>query len=155
MNSSLGRRLSVAALLASVLALVGNAAFADSVLRPLTTDRPDLTESPFTVNAGHVQVESTLVGYSKSRTDGDGIHEDAFEFATTNVRVGLTERSELNVAWQPFGIVTRHQRGGAQDLRDDGVGSLQISAKINLFGNDRFEKVGDTALAVLPFVTIP
>ena len=38
----------------------------DSLLREMTTDRPDLTESPFTVDAGHVQFETTIVGYSRS-----------------------------------------------------------------------------------------
>lgn len=43
-------------------------------LRDLTTDRPDTTESPFTIDAGHVQIETNLFGYSRSRGDarGDG-----------------------------------------------------------------------------------
>lgn len=123
-------------------------------LRPLTTDRPDLTESPFTVNAGHVQVETMIVGYAQSRTDADGVRERAFEFATTNIRIGLTHNSELNLAWQPYGIV-RQMRRGQSDIQVEGIGSFQIRAKVNLYGNDRFENVGDTALAVLPFVTLP
>ncbi len=130
-------------------------ALADSSLRPLTTDRPDLTESPFTVNQGHAQVESTLVGYAKSRTDSDGTREEEFEFATTNVRFGLTGRTEINLVWQPFGVVRSHRKGVAQETRDDGIGSVQIRAKTNLFGNDRFEQAGDVALALLPFISLP
>ena len=35
----------------------------DRLLRDMTTDRPDVTESPFTVDAGHIQIESNLFGY--------------------------------------------------------------------------------------------
>ena len=35
-----------------------------ALLRELTTDRPDKTESPYTVDAGHVQIEADLVNYS-------------------------------------------------------------------------------------------
>ena len=39
----------------------------DPLLRDLTTDRPDLTESPITVDAGRMQVEVNAFGYARSR----------------------------------------------------------------------------------------
>src|SRR6185295_420185 len=47
----------------------------ESLLRGLNTDRPDVTESPFTVDAGHFQTELSFVEYTYdydhgSRTDG-------------------------------------------------------------------------------------
>src|SRR5438093_6841318 len=36
-------------------------------LRELSTDRPDKTESPYTVDAGHFQIEMDLVSYSRDR----------------------------------------------------------------------------------------
>lgn len=130
-------------------------ALAGDGLRPLTTDRPDLTESPFTVNPGHIQIESTLFGYARSREDDAGVHEEAFEFATTNVRVGVTTNTEVNFVWQPYGIVKFHPKALAAPSRLDGIGAFQVRGKLNLFGNDTFEQVGDTALAILPFVTLP
>jgi hypothetical protein len=62
----------------------------DHLLREMTTDRPDLTETPFTVDAGHVQIESTLFGFSRSRRDSLGAITDTYELAVTNVRIGLT-----------------------------------------------------------------
>src|SRR5262245_10319185 len=62
----------------------------DSLLRDLTTDRPDITESPFTVDAGHVQVETTIFGYTRSARDARGAITDSYELGTTNVRIGLT-----------------------------------------------------------------
>ena len=36
-----------------------------------------------------------------------------------------------------------------------GIGGLDLRAKVNLWGNDTFEKPGATALALLPFITLP
>jgi len=125
----------------------------DGQLREMTTDRPDATESPFTVDAGRFQVETNVFGFARSRPDAAGAVSDTYEFATTNVRVGLTDRVEVNVVWQPYGIVRTRQHGLAT-LRDDGIGGLDLRAKLNLWGNDTFDKTG-SALALLPYVSLP
>src|SRR5262249_19749879 len=81
----------------------------DRLLREMTTDRPDLTESPFTVDAGHVQFETTLVGYSRSAPDQAHTVTDEFEFATTNMRIGITNSTELSLVWQPYGTARVQQ----------------------------------------------
>src|SRR5262245_34056909 len=68
----------------------------DRLLRDMTTDRPDTTESPFTVDAGRIQIESTVFGYSRSRGDEEGVVTDTYEYAITNIRVGLTSFAEVN-----------------------------------------------------------
>ena len=95
-------------------------------MREMTTDRPDTTEVPFTVDAGHVQTESTLFGYTRSRPDSDGAVSDAYEFAYTNVRIGLTNDVELSLVWQPYGIVRTRQADPDPVLRQDGIGSVDI-----------------------------
>src|SRR5437667_370545 len=42
-------------------------------LRGLDTDGPGSTESPYTVDAGHFQVEMTLVGYTSERQSFGGV----------------------------------------------------------------------------------
>ena len=42
-----------------------------ALMREMATDRPDVTESPYTVDAGHVQVESSFVEYTRD-DDGGG-----------------------------------------------------------------------------------
>src|SRR4051794_40660281 len=37
------------------------------LMREFNTDRPDLTESPFTVDAGHFQIEMDILNYSYDR----------------------------------------------------------------------------------------
>lgn len=127
----------------------------DRLLRELSTDRPDLTESPFTVDAGRVQFETTLFGYARSRPDPDGVVTDSYEVGTTNVRIGLTSASEFNVIWQPYGIVRTHASESAEATRKNGIGGLELRTKINLRGNDSFEKPGAIAFGLLPYISLP
>jgi hypothetical protein len=120
----------------------------------MATDRPDTTESPLTVDAGHIQIETNLFGYARSRPDEDGTVTDSYEFATTNVRIGLTNSTEINVVWQPYGSVRTRAADVGTPSRQSGIGGVDIRGKVNLWGNDTFERTG-SALALLPFVTLP
>jgi hypothetical protein len=124
-------------------------------LREMTTDRPDTTESPFTVDAGHVQIETNVIGYARSRPDMDGAVTSGYEFATTNVRIGLTNDVEASFVWQPYGSVRTRQADPLDIVRKTGTGGVDIRGKLNLWGNDTFGKPGATALALLPYVTVP
>lgn len=123
------------------------------LMREMSTDRPDATESPFTVDAGHVQFETTQFGYTKSRPDQSSVVTQSYEFATTNIRVGLTNNTEVNFIWQPYGVV--RMRDPIAVTRSFGIGGLELRAKVNLWGNDTFAAPGSTALGILPFVNIP
>jgi hypothetical protein len=127
----------------------------DRLLREMTTDRPDTTESPFTVDAGHVQVETNLFGYRRSRPDEAGSVADSYEFATTNLRIGLTNSVEFSLIWQPYGTARVHEVDPVTIFRQSGIGGVALRTKFNLWGNDTFEKPGATALALLPFVSLP
>jgi hypothetical protein len=41
-------------------------------MREFATDRPDIAENPFTVDAGHVRTESDNLNYTRSRPDENG-----------------------------------------------------------------------------------
>jgi Putative MetA-pathway of phenol degradation len=107
--------------------------------RPLSADRPDFTESPYTVDAGAVQIEMSFVDYAEN---GD---EDTWTFAQTNLKVGLLNSVDIQFVFTPSLV------------RDDGTqtqsetGDTQIRLKINLWGNDD----GETALAIMPFIKLP
>lgn len=126
----------------------------DHLLRDLTTDRPDTTETPFTVDAGRVQIETTVFGFARSGRDGAGVVTDTYELATTNVRIGLTNGLEAGFVWQPYGIVRTHG-DPAGSVRQSGIGGLELRGKINIWGNDTFGKPGSSALGLLPFVVLP
>lgn len=105
-------------------------------LRPLSTDRPDATESPYTVDKGHFQIEMEMA----SATRGGG--EESYAFAEMNLKYGFGADSDLQFVLPLYG----HVAGGA-----DGFGDMQIRVKHNLWGNND----GDTALAIMPYVQIP
>lgn len=107
-----------------------------SGLRPLSTDRPDTTESPRSVDAGHFQFETELCAWTR---DGGGHSLSLFE---TNVKYGLDDATDLQVVL-PFH--TRIRDGG------EGFGDMEIRLKHNLWGNDE----GDTAMALMPYVKLP
>lgn len=123
------------------------------LMRDMTTDRPDMTESPFTVDAGHIQIETSVFGFSRSHEDEFGGETDAYEFFTTNVRIGLTNSAEINFVWQPHGK-TRYRQPGLPTERGSGVGGFDIRGKVNLWGNDNASEIG-SALALLPYITLP
>ncbi len=105
-------------------------------LRPLSTDRPDTTESPYTVDAGHLQFEMELANWTH-----DG-HDREFSLGELNAKIGLNASTDLQVV-MPF---YTHVRDGGE-----GFGDVEIRLKHNLWGNDE----GSTALALMPFVKIP
>jgi hypothetical protein len=124
-------------------------------MREFEPDRPDLTNNPFTVDAGHVQLESDLFNYSLSRPDQDGTVTEKFLFGSTNIRVGITNNTELQFLLQPFNAVRTRFKNPATTTWDAGPDVLEIAGKYNFYGNDTFEKSGSTALGVIPFIDIP
>jgi hypothetical protein len=94
----------------------------DHLLRDLTTDRPDTTEAPFTVDAGHVQIECTLVGFTRSARDSDGTFTDSIELGTTNVRIGLTGWADAGFIWRPLASYARTTNRAAASSRRASAG---------------------------------
>lgn len=117
-------------------------------LREMTTDRPDSTESPFTVNPGHVQLEMDAVSYARDREDGARTEE--WEAAAFNVRFGLTENFEAGIFVTPFRRVSETPAGGPRH-RLTGVGDTMLRGKWNVRGNDG----GDFAWGVMADLKAP
>ncbi|HWE96799.1 MAG TPA: transporter [Tepidisphaeraceae bacterium] len=124
-----------------------------ALLRELQTDRPDQTEGPYTVDAGHMQIELDLANYAYDRSLPAGQHGRVQQLliAPTNFRIGLLNDLELDVIATPF-IWERDEDFIARtgDQRE-GVGDTLLQLKLNLIGNDS----GDVAFGLLPYVKIP
>jgi hypothetical protein len=58
-----------ASLPAAEMYWLGNPVPSDK-MRELSTDRPDTTESPYTVDAGHFQIEAEPLSWTRDREDG-------------------------------------------------------------------------------------
>lgn len=124
-------------------------------MREFDPDRPDITDSPFTIDAGHIEFESGLFSYDLSRPDREGIVTEEFDFGATDIRLGITNYAEIGLFVQPLNVVHTMFLSSALDTWHSGPGSLDLHAKFNLFGNDNFEKTGAIALGLLPSLEIP
>ena len=122
-------------------------------LRPLNTDRPDLTESPFTVDAGHFQIETDLANYTHDRdkSGGGDTRTDAWSFAMLNVKAGLTADTDMQLMVGAYNQVRTKDRVAGVATRQDGFGDMTVRVKHNFWGNDG----GTTAFGVMPFVKFP
>jgi Putative MetA-pathway of phenol degradation len=124
-------------------------------MREFDPDRPDVTDSPFTVDAGHIEFESGLFSYDLSRPDREGVVTEEFDILATDIRLGITNYAELGLFVQPLNIVHTRFPISRFDTWHSGPGPLEVHAKFNFFGNDSFEKPGAIALGLLPALEIP
>ncbi|MDA0766364.1 MAG: transporter [Verrucomicrobia bacterium] len=115
-------------------------------LRDLEADRPDATESPVTVDAGHFQLETSFLAYGRDRSGG--VESEWWSFAETNLKYGINDCMDLQLVLSPW-VEEREKNGGVTEA--DGVGDIEVRLKWNLWGNDG----GETALAVMPYVKAP
>ncbi len=74
------------------------------LLRTLGTDRPDQTESPQTVDAGHFQVEMDLVNatFDRSPSEGGDRRTEVVALAPLNLKVGLLHNTDLQLVLAPY-----------------------------------------------------
>lgn len=119
----------------------------DSQLRDMSTDRPDRTESPYTVDAGRFQIETDFVAYTHD-SEG-GITTRAYDVMPFNFKIGLTSDTDLQFIYGAYSHV--RTSGGGRTETESGFGDLIVRLKHNIWGNDG----GKTAFAIMPFVKVP
>jgi len=120
-------------------------------LREMDTDGPGTTESPYTVDAGHVQIEMTFLASTseRDRLEGEAYELDVWALAPMILRVGLLNQLEAQLVLEPY-LVVREQIGTNRvTLR--GFGDTTFRLKYNFWGNDS----GRTAFAATPYVKFP
>lgn len=118
-------------------------------LRGLSTDRPDQTESPYTVDAGHFQLEMDSFSFTRSRLSND--QTDELAVAPVNIKVGLSNQVDLQLLINPYLSQTLTDLSTGATSSQRGYGDLTTRLKVNIWGNDD----GSSAFAVMPFVTFP
>jgi hypothetical protein len=117
------------------------------LMRGFSTDRPNKSSSPYTVDAGHWQIESDLSNYFRDSGNGSSVRQ--ITTVAPTVKLGLTNGTDLELVVPTYAWV-RSKSGGASSTVH-GWTDLQARVKWNLFGNDD----GDYALAVVPYVKFP
>jgi len=121
-------------------------------MRELDIDGPGATESPYTVDAGHFQVEMTLFGYSSYKETLDGVkyRYDWWSIGPINLKVGLFNKLDMQLVLEPYNHAHEREDGYYEATRK-GVGDTTLRFKLNCWGNDG----GSTALALTPYVKFP
>ena len=119
----------------------------DAQLRDMSTDRPDKTESPYTVDAGRFQIETDLVAYTRDSRNGRTTR--SFDVMPFNLKMGLTHDTDLQIVYG----ASNHTRTSGNGVADgeDGFGDVFLRLKHNVWGNDG----GRTAFAIMPFLKVP
>jgi len=113
-------------------------------MRDFSIDRPDVTESPMSVDAGHFQFEGDLFKV----TTFDGGH--VFNIFNGLYKMGLNKNWDIHLGIELYNIYEEELDGG--NNVEKGYGNTTIRLKRNLWGNDGSTR---TALGMIPYVTLP
>ncbi|MBI3850516.1 MAG: transporter [Verrucomicrobia bacterium] len=122
-------------------------------MREMSTDRPDKTESPYTIDAGHFQIEMDVLSYSFDRYNSDvnNTRVETVSIAPINLKAGLRNNVDFQLILEPYTSVRTHDRSAGTIRNQRGFGDIVARIKWNLWGNDGCP----TAFAVMPFVKPP
>lgn len=118
-------------------------------MREMETDRPDVTESPSTVDAGHFQLETDLVRSIREKTETT--QTNTLLINQMNLKIGIVGSTAIQIGFQTYGRQSEKELDTNEKTITDGHGDLTLRIKQNLIGNDG----GNFALALLPYVKFP
>jgi hypothetical protein len=114
-------------------------------MREFSIDRPDVTESPNTVDAGHFQFEGDVFKWLKnSRRNSEG----TLFLWNGLYKIGLANKLDLQVGVELYNI-DNDEEG---NVSNKGYGNTTIRLKYNFWGNEGGTK---TALGIIPYVKLP
>jgi hypothetical protein len=120
----------------------------EALMREMSPDRPDETESAYTVDAGHYQLEMDFVNFTYDKLSGTTTK--AWEVGDFNFKAGLLNNVDVQLVYDNYlNVQTTDGLGNA--ATQSGFGDFTTRLKINLWGNDG----GATAFALLPYVKFP
>ncbi len=122
-------------------------------MREMSADRPDKTDSPFTVDAGHFQVEMDLANLTYDGRDSSGTNGPltSVEVAPMNLKVGLLNNLDFQLLYTSYRWERTEDPQTGTTQRASGFDGITPRLKLNLVGNDG----GFFALALIPFVKVP
>lgn len=118
-------------------------------MRPISTDRPDATESPQSIDAGHFQIETDLFKTTRNKTNGITNVENSYNLA--NLKLGLTNNLDLQLVVGSLINTYENNQNSYKLNNKTGFGDLTVRLKYNIWGNDG----GKTAFAIMPYINFP
>jgi hypothetical protein len=126
-------------------------------LRGMDTDRPNITNTPHTIDAGHLQIETGAIDYSyfRDHSSNNNVRENDFDFGQFNLRLGVLNNLEINAVVDAFDSVQIHDYAAGTASHAGSFGDTVFGAKMNLWGNDGGDEIWATALAIQPQFKFP
>lgn len=126
-------------------------------LREMDTDRPNQTNTPHTIDAGHLQIETGAFDYSYYRDQYQGANAriEALALGQFNFRLGILNDLELNAIINSYDFLRISDYVANQSTRQNGFGDTVVGGKLNFWGNDGGDDVWATALGIQPQFKIP
>lgn len=130
----------------SAMLLTVLAAAAAGSTPPICTDRPARANAVCTVPPGRFQVESSLAGWSLTRSEGT--RAELFTIGSSVLKLGLTATSDLQIGVTPYArLSTRDPNGRGRTI---GFGDIQVRYKHRLTRDE-----APVWVAAIPFVKLP
>jgi hypothetical protein len=129
------------------LLTVFSALAAAEPVREMATDRPDVTESAYSVAPGMFQVEMSFFDFERDRSGPE--RADTWIYGQVNFKYGLAADTDLQLVFDTHTVSRASGVEGREVL--SGFGDITLRLKQNLWGNDE----GNTAFSIMPFVSIP
>ena len=125
----------------------------DKYLREISPDRPDKTDSPFTVDAGHFQLELDYANftYDAPNSQREDMKYESYQIVPMNVKVGVLNNVDFQLVLSPYQWQRIEDKTTGAVEHQSGFGDITPRVKVNLIGNDS----GFFALGIIPFVKFP
>src|SRR5665213_2659355 len=118
-------------------------------MRELNADRPDKTDCPFTVDAGHLQIEMDVADFTYDADNAGHGKSVTYRIAPMNAKIGLLNNVDFQLVFTPWQLENSWVANKIK--QQSGFEGITPRIKINLMGNDG----GFFAIALIPFVTLP
>src|SRR5437016_5913316 len=98
------------------------------LMREMNTDRPDKTESPFTVDAGHFQIEADILSYTYDRYNParTATRVETARIAPVNLKAGICNDVDVQLVIETYvSARTRDEATGVVQTRR-GFGAVMV-----------------------------
>lgn len=118
-----------------------------AIMRKMLTDRPNKTETPYTVDAGHFQFETDLMAFTADTSKEKSRRSTTFN--NINLKVGLNDFIDLESIVESYVQEFKTTKGRTE--RTEGFGDVGLRLKYNAFGNGG----GLIGLGFMPNVKFP
>lgn len=119
-------------------------------MRPMSTARPSKSDYSYTIDSGHIQIETSLYSFDKTKTTSSRTTNHSL-LNSTAFRIGLSQSTEAELITTP--IIWRKEKALQNNAttHKNGFSDTTIRLKHNFLGNDS----GNFSIAAIPFFKIP